>query len=185
MTEAKERVPDRRTQRTQSAVFDALRRLLFARRYDMIRTSDLIHAAGVGRSTFYEHFRSKDDVLVAMIDPVFLPLAQAAAGGGTREALIATLEHIWAQRAAARPLFEPPLLDKLQRKLALLIEAQLRSPLGAPPANLIATGVACGYLAMLRMWLSGEVSCPAAVLAVWLVDGPATLTTRASVGMAR
>lgn len=179
MTEAKATPQDRRTRRTQSAVFDALRRLLFERRYDKIRTSDLIDAAGVGRSTFYEHFRNKDDVLVAMIDPVFLPLARAAAGSGTREALTETLNHIWAQRAAARPLLEPPLVDRLQRKLALLIEVRIRASPGGPPASIIATGAACGCLGVLRMWVTGEVSCPAPVLAGWLADGAAAPNAKA------
>ncbi|OYW34904.1 MAG: hypothetical protein B7Z42_16035, partial [Brevundimonas sp. 12-68-7] len=70
---------DRRSQRTRKAIFEAFTRLMFARRYSAIRTTDLIEAAGVGRSTFYEHFRNKDDVLVWAIDPVFEPLADAGA----------------------------------------------------------------------------------------------------------
>ena len=144
---------------------------MFARRYDTIRTRDLIDAAGVGRSTFYEHFRSKDDVLVAMIDPIFVPLAQAVAGQGTIDSLIKTLEHVWIQRSAARLLFEPPLFDPLQRKLALLIEVEMRPSPEAAPVKLVATGAACAQLAMLRMWLTGEVSCSAPVFAGWLIKG--------------
>lgn len=172
MTEAAARDPDRRTQRTRAAIFDALMRLIFARRYGTIRTADLIEAAGVGRSTFYEHFRSKDDVLVAVIDPIFLPLAIAATGRGSQAALRATLEHVWEQRALARVLFEPPLLPKLQRKLAGMIEARLPDIADGPPRSLVAMGAAAGQLAMLRMWLAGEASCPADVLARELLTWP-------------
>jgi AcrR family transcriptional regulator len=165
MTDDAARDLDRRTQRTRKAVFDALIRLIFAQRYGTIRTADLIEAAGIGRSTFYEHFRSKDDVLVAVIDPIFMPLAIAAAGRGSRTALRATLEHIWEQRAFARALFEPPLLVKLQRKLAAMIEARQPASGDGPPAALVAMGAAAGQLAMLRIWLAGEVSCSADVLA--------------------
>lgn len=165
MTDEAARDLDRRTQRTRKAVFDALIRLIFAQRYGTIRTADLIEAAGIGRSTFYEHFRSKDDVLVAVIDPIFMPLAIAAAGRGSRAALRATLEHIWEQRAFARALFEPPLLGKLQRKLAGMTEARLPVIADGAPAALVAMGAAAGQLAMLRMWLAGEVSCSADVLA--------------------
>lgn len=166
--------PDRRIQRTRRAIFDGLRRLLFERRYDSIRTSDLIDASGVGRSTFYEHFRSKDEVLVAMIDPLFVPMADALTGRGSHEALTEILEHIWEQRAAARPMFEPPLLDRLQRKLAVLIQARMPTPSGGLPPAAVATGAACAHLAVLKMWLTGEISSPATALAEGLVQGPWT-----------
>lgn len=158
--------PDRRTARTRKAIFDAFIGLLFARRYAAIRTADVIEAAGIGRSTFYEHFRGKDEVLVAVIDPIFAPLADAAAGRAQAAALHAVLVHVWEQRAFGRVLFEPPLLARLQRKLAGMIEARLAPAVaGAAPPRLIATGAAAGQLAMLRLWLAGEVSCPPQVLA--------------------
>lgn len=179
MTEDAARDLDRRTQRTRKAIFDALVRLIFARRYSTIRTVDLIEAAGIGRSTFYEHFRGKDDVMVAVIDPIFLPLAIAATGRGSRAALRTTLEHIWEQRAFARALFEPPLLAKLQRKLAGMIEARLPALADGPPPALVAMGAAAGQLAMLRMWLAGEASCPADVLAQeFLASARPTLNER-------
>lgn len=157
---------DRRTQRTRKAISDAFLGLLFSRRYSAIRTADVIDAAGVGRSTFYEHFRNKDDVLVAVIEPLFTPLADAAAGRGNVGALRFMLDHVWEQRAAGRMLFEPPLALKLQRKLAAMIEA--RSPqaeTGAAPGALVAMGAAAGTLAMLRMWLAGEAACSSEALA--------------------
>ena len=54
---------DGRRKNTRQAITDALIRLMSDRRYAAIRTTDLIQAAGVGRSTFYEHFPSKTAVL--------------------------------------------------------------------------------------------------------------------------
>lgn len=172
MTEDAARDLDRRTQRTRNAILNALIGQLFTRRYNAIRTGDVIEAAGVGRSTFYEHFRGKDDVLVSVIDPIFIPLAAAATGRGSRASVKAMLEHVWGQRALARVLFEPPLLPKLQRKLAGMIEARMPVAPDGPPVALFAMGAASGQLAMLRMWLVGEVSCSADMLAEQLVSGP-------------
>ena len=167
------REQDRRTQRTRKAIYDGFVRLLFSRRYSAIRIADIIEAAGVGRSTFYEHFRNKDEVLVAAIDPIFIPLAEAGAGRGDVGAVRFVLDHVWDQRAAARVLFEPPLLGKLQRKLAGMIEARMApSTPEAPPAALVATGQAAGLLAILRSWLAGEASCPSDVLARRLAARP-------------
>jgi AcrR family transcriptional regulator len=150
---------DRRSQRTRKAIFEAFTRLIFTRRYGAIRTTDLIEEAGVGRSTFYEHFRNKDDVMVWAIDPVFEPLAEAGAGRAGLPRLLFVLDHLWERRALSRVMFEPPLGPKLQRKLATMIEARLETAVGdaAPPA-LRAAATAASQLAMLRLWLSGEVA---------------------------
>lgn len=166
MDMANPRDPDRRIRRTRKAVLDALIQLIFSRRYDAIRTADLITAAGIGRSTFYEHFRSKDDVLLAVIDPIFVPLADAVTGRGSTASLIVMLDHIWEQRSFARLLFEPGLQARLQRKLAAMIEARIGDdPDGGPPVSLVAAGAAASQFGLLRPWLAGEVACPARVLA--------------------
>lgn len=156
---------DRRSQRTRKAVFEAFTRLLFTRRYSAIRTMDVIEAAGVGRSTFYEHFRNKDDVLVWAIDPIFEPLADAGAGHASLPRLMFVLDHLWERRALARFMFEPPLGPKLQRKLAAMIEARLGTRSDSVPPALIATASSASQLAMLRLWLTGEVACEPSTLA--------------------
>lgn len=171
MTDDLPRDLDRRTQRTRMAVFNALIGLIFTGRYDTIRTAHLIKAAGVGRSTFYEHFRNKDDVLISVIDPIFIPLAAAATGRGSHAAVKTMLDHVWEQRALARVIFEPPLLIKLQRKLAGMIEVRLQPASNMAPPPLVAMGAAAGQLAILRMWLVGEVSCSADLLATQFLKG--------------
>ena len=54
---------DRRTQRTQQTLFDALIDLLKVKHYDAISVKDIIEKANVGRSTFYAHYQTKDDLL--------------------------------------------------------------------------------------------------------------------------
>ena len=171
MTQDAAQITDRRIRRTRASISDAFVRLMFSRRYDTIRTADVIAEAGVGRSTFYEHFRNKDEVLVAVIDPLFIPLADAAAGHGDVYRVQAMLEHLWEQRSLGRMLFAPALLDKLQRKLAAMIVARLGEGDGAVSA-LIAAGAAAGQLAILRQWMTGEVPCPAADLARLITKRP-------------
>jgi AcrR family transcriptional regulator len=54
---------DRRSQRTQQALMDALIALLTVKHYDEISINDIIDRANVGRSTFYTHYQAKDDLL--------------------------------------------------------------------------------------------------------------------------
>ena len=155
---------DPRARRTREAILGAFATLALNRRYDAIRTADLIAAAGVGRSTFYEHFRSKDEVLVAAIEPVLHTLASAALGRASKAQVRAILDHVWEQRAVARMLFEGRTGDRLQRRLATLIAARLPATTTMP-----AMAAAAAQLAMLRSWMRGEVACPAAELAVLMI----------------
>ncbi len=163
-----------RVDRTRAAILGAFARLALERRYEQIRTAQLVAEAGVGRSTFYEHFRGKDDVLLAAMEPLLLTLANAAVGRASRHQLRATLNHLWAQRWPGRAILTARTMPHLQRKLASLIETRLAAePRPAVPPALVAMGAAAGQLAMLRMWLSGEASCSADALAQRMTARPA------------
>jgi AcrR family transcriptional regulator len=54
---------DRRSQRTQQALMDALIALLAVKNYDEISINDIVDHANVGRATFYVHYQDKDDLL--------------------------------------------------------------------------------------------------------------------------
>jgi AcrR family transcriptional regulator len=54
---------DRRTQRTRHQLGRALVGLVEEKRFDDITVQDVIDRADVGRSTFYTHFRDKEDLL--------------------------------------------------------------------------------------------------------------------------
>lgn len=145
---------------TRKSIFGAFLHLLFDRRYDTIRTIDLINQAGIGRSTFYEHFSSKDEVLLATFDPVLLPLANAASGRASRAALSMMLEHVWERRALGRIILDSSAAPKLRRRLAAMIEQRLALEHGDSfSLALPAAAAAVGQLTILRMWVAGEVSC--------------------------
>ena len=54
---------DRRTQKTRKALHDALISLMFEKSYDAILVQEILDRANVGRSTFYTHYRDKDELL--------------------------------------------------------------------------------------------------------------------------
>lgn len=54
---------DRRVQRSQQALKDALLQLMLEKGYAETSVSDIVDRANVGRSTFYAHFADKEDLL--------------------------------------------------------------------------------------------------------------------------
>jgi AcrR family transcriptional regulator len=54
---------DRRIQKTRTSIMSAFEALLTEKRYEQLTVQDIIDRANVGRSTFYAHFETKDDLL--------------------------------------------------------------------------------------------------------------------------
>lgn len=59
--------PDRRIARTRELALDAFRKLMLDRGFERITVQHVLDRAGIGRATFYAHFRSKQDLLTASI----------------------------------------------------------------------------------------------------------------------
>ncbi|WP_109523010.1 MULTISPECIES: TetR/AcrR family transcriptional regulator [Nocardia] len=86
---------DRRVRRTRNALHQALIELMIERGYERISVSDILDRADVGRSTFYAHFRDKDDLL-----------------------LVSSTEYLRATIMAARPDPDDPFAPPLSAPLA-------------------------------------------------------------------
>jgi AcrR family transcriptional regulator len=145
--------------------------LVLTRRYDEIKIADILRLAKVGRSTFYEHFRSKDDIHAHSLIGPFSILADAIteAYDPKRHGLI--VGHFWENRRVARITFAGQSRAVLVRALAAQFELRLK-PLyrngrtrSALPARLLAIQLAEGQLSLLHAWLTGEVSCRPEVIA--------------------
>ncbi len=153
-------------QRTRSALFDAFGELVLERRYQQLRVSDIIARAKVGRSTFYEHYDSKDHLLRDGLAGPFGVLADIVTRRHDEERLRATLRHIWENRRVGNALFAGRTRTLVFHTLADLIEQRLAGLNPAPgvPTVLLAAQLAGGQLALLQTWMAGRA--PASIDAV-------------------
>src|SRR5208337_4703375 len=59
---------DRRVRRTRDALGDALLTLMQEKPFESIIVQHVLDRAGVGRSTFYAHYRDKDDLFLSDLE---------------------------------------------------------------------------------------------------------------------
>jgi AcrR family transcriptional regulator len=160
---------DRRAARTIRAILTAFVGLVQERSYSSVTIADIVARADIGRSTFYDHFRSKDEVLLASMGWMFAILADAATVE-TRSADLAELvAHFWSNRRLARAVLAPSVEPKLRRSLADSIEARLPASRDPAERRLAAVRVAAGQLGLLGAWTRGELSADAAQICKALV----------------
>lgn len=166
-----EAAQDKRVERTRQALFGAFFEIVLSRPYDEITVDELIARAGVGRSTFYEHFKGKDDILSESVRPPFAILADAMRARDNTPDLMFLLDHFWENRAIAPSMFKGTARVVMTAALVQLIEERFKEDrVGSPhplivPPRLAATQIAESLLACVTPWLLGEVECSKPALA--------------------
>jgi AcrR family transcriptional regulator len=159
---------DRRVLKTRAAIRSAFNDLILSRGYDAISAADVAEHADVGRSTFYEHYQSKDDVLAQSLIPVLEPLASTCLAQAPDQSLTLMIQHFWDNRRLAKALMTGRPRAIMARQLAGLIERRLgdgacleSAQRTAIPIALLAIQLAHGQLALLEEWLTGRYGCSA------------------------
>lgn len=162
--------PDRRVQRTRAAVSRAFNELLLDVGYEAMTVAQVAERANVGRSTLYEHFGTKDDLLKASLATPFKVIAGVFGEDSNEHALAALLDHFRTQASVARVLLSQPMRSRIARVLAAELSARMKArPVpAAVPADLLAIAVAEGQLALIDSWLRSYPSISSRTIAAQL-----------------
>lgn len=174
---------DPRRQRSRALLLQAFFDLVQSCPYGDITVGRVVERAGVARSTFYEHFRGKDEVLAESLRGPFAPLADAIRPDAPTVRLEAILRHFQANRRLAPGVLAGAVGRRTAAVLAGMVEDRLRGsgPLRVPPA-LVATQVAAMQLATISAWLEGRAPCDAADFAHALARSTAAVVAAQRIG---
>jgi AcrR family transcriptional regulator len=170
-----QRIKDRRVQKTQKLLRDALVSLIHERGYDSIVVKEILDRANVGRSTFYTHFRDKDELLVSGIHEMLRSVRSAEPPSPTKsyERIIRfslpIFEYVHQRRLTGEAKMGargPVMLhEHLQKVLAELLTDEVRQdfqarrkPLGQIPQDLLVQYVTSTFILVLNWWVESRSS---------------------------
>ena len=159
---------DPRIARTRASLHEALLGLCRDNEYASVSISDIADAAGINRSTFYQHYADKEELLMDALDGF---AEQAAAqieasqlntpDADPREMIAKFLEHVRENAALYRmilgPTGSPMIVAQLRGRIIALAKNGLdMAPRDAKsiPVNVAAASIAGSFISIVREWLS-------------------------------
>jgi AcrR family transcriptional regulator len=164
--------PDRRTEKTRQSLLIALSDLMQKKRYSNITIQEIIDKANVGRSTFYAHFETKDELLSCCIENVFEMLNQHVTycveqtGAQTRFVPIAELfDHVKDNSKLIKGLMNSDNSDlflcKIQSYWKKRIEKYLIAQFSGcyttrVPMEILANHITCTMFDLMKWWLNSN-----------------------------
>ena len=169
---------DRRVARTRGMLQHALNSLTLKKGYEAITVEDVCEAANVGRSTFYAHYTSKDDLKRSGLEHLRQQLldhqraALAASENTSNRSFAFSLpmfeharEHIDLYRALVGNRGGAIALGTIRQILSDLVRDELcasavENPNGAIPRELVVHYVVGAFMSVMTWWLDGGAKLP-------------------------
>lgn len=171
-----EKTTDRRVQRTRRLLHTALMSLILEKKYEFITVQEVLDRADVGRSTFYMHFRDKDELLFSGFQylETFLESVRGASTtppGKSYERIISfslpMFEHAQEYRRINRALLgssaEAVVRRRIHSVLAGIVGRELKLELqkrrlgnGPLSPELLAHFLVSTYVSVLTWWLNSK-----------------------------
>lgn len=168
------RAMDRRVERTRRALQHALVQLILEKGYEAITVEDICDKADISRSTFYDHFKSKDDLKRKGMEQhlrrllTHPPRSPAERHERNLDFSLPMLQHAREHRALYRALIGGRggvvALESIRNTLSDLVRDRLGAMHGkgddAIPRECIVRYIVGAYMAMLTWWLDSGAKLP-------------------------
>jgi AcrR family transcriptional regulator len=167
---------DRRVARSREMLHQALLSLIIEKGYEEITVENICERANVGRSTFYAHFTSKDDLKRHGLEHLRRELLEQqksdpGLAGTSVHGLAFTLtmfeharDHIHLYRALVGSRGGAIALTTIRQTLCEIVRGELAEIQGKPshgtPRELAVQYIVGSYMAVLTWWLDGGARLP-------------------------
>jgi AcrR family transcriptional regulator len=114
---------DPRVRHTRDALGDALLTLMQEKPFETITVQQVLDRAGIGRSTFYAHYRDKDDLFLSDLEDFFEPMSTLLLRCREASNRVAPVRELFAHVAEMRHLHAALIAaDKLRDFLEMGLE---------------------------------------------------------------
>lgn len=168
-----QRKPDRRVQRTRRLLQESLTSLILEKGYDAVTIEDITEQADLGRTTFYLHYKDKEELLMQSLEAVFDDLV-GQIQQRTIDEWVAHGQGPWTlafAHAAENARFYQIILsgqggDGIKKRVQNYIAASIKETVvaraqevGATPSlpiDVLANYIASSLLGLIAWWLEDE-----------------------------
>jgi AcrR family transcriptional regulator len=157
--------PDQRILRTRNRLGNALIALVLEKPINEVTVQQVLNRAGVGRSTFYLHYRDKDDLFLSQLEDGLEMWTTALSKNQEKSPRVAPVREFFAHVADARKLYDSlvdsgriqAFFDLAQGYFARGIARRLKEISPANPGqhelDACSHGLAGNLLSLLKWWM--------------------------------
>ena len=158
---------DRRTKKTKDAIYNAFTELLSKEKYSKITIKKIIDLADIGRSTFYSHFETKDELLKSMCTDMFeeMSLNNPILSSGNPHSMIPDiLYHIKENEKIIKgvflsesgELFTNYFRDYFSNHIEHYLFVSYDQRITNIPKDFLINHISGSFLEMIKWWVSGN-----------------------------
>lgn len=175
---------DRRQRKTRAAIHRAFEELMAEKHYSAVTVVQIIERADIGRTTFYAHFETKEDLLDDMCADMFghvfegvneycvghEDLADMSLAGKLAHLLYHLRDSYSGVCGKLIAEGEPHFTARFKRELEVLFAREAGSAKGDVPADLLAAMQASAFMEAVSWWLDRGAAASPEQLAIWFVS---------------
>ncbi len=178
---------DRRQRKTRDAIYRAFTELLVHKPYNSITVQEIIDRADIGRSTFYSHFETKDELLRSLCADIFAHVFSEEPGverthdfsgeaRDLRHRLTHILYHLRDNRSYIRGILSSEsgdlFMQFFKEYLAEVFEGALSGSPAGIPRDYILNHMICDFAESVRWWMRHEAYSPEEISSFFLETAP-------------
>ncbi len=182
MAEVESKSLDRRARRTRRQLKEALFALILEKGYDAVTIEDITERADLGRTTFYLHYKDKEDLLIESIEniandliallppPAWNVSEPPATDGRVMDAILITFQHAAENAQFYRVILRGEGASQANRRIHAIIRQKATELVGERmkdgtlhplvPMDVFANYFAGSLMAIITWWLETDTPYP-------------------------